>query len=95
MILSRPLFTVSSHHADDDPPPPSFDGDEPGTYHSYFENAHGEQSVFVCRRETGEALLYSGDAGWAAFPVVGGQVQGLVLSPDEALWVRACLQAIA
>ncbi len=91
----KPLFVVSDHHAgaEGGGQPPCIDGDTPGTYHSYFENMYGEQSPFVCRRDTGEAVVYSGDAGWAAFPVNGGQVRGLVLSPDEALWLRACLVA--
>jgi hypothetical protein len=52
-----------------------------------------DQSLFVYRRDTREAVLYSGDAGWAAFPVVQGRAEGLVLSPDEALWLQACLKA--
>jgi hypothetical protein len=89
------LFSVSNHHGGDGNEPPFIDGNEPETYHSYFENAHGDQSLFIFRRKTREAVLYSGDAGWLAFPVIDGQVPGLVLSPDEVLWVAACLQAIA
>ncbi|MBI3466450.1 MAG: hypothetical protein HY000_25840 [Planctomycetes bacterium] len=89
-----PLFAVSNHHALGANQPPSIDGDEPSTYHSYFENMHGDQSLFVYRRDTGEALVYSGDADWAAYPVVNGRAQGLVLSPDEQIWLQACLRAI-
>ena len=89
-----PLFAVSNHHSEDGIEPPSIDGDDTNAYHSYFENMHGEQSLFVFRRDTKEALLYSGDAGWAAFPVREGIAQGLILSPDEVLWLRACLKAI-
>ena len=91
----RPLlFTVSNHHASPAHEPPSIDGDEPNRYHSYFENSHGEQSLFAYRYDTQEALVYSGDAGWAAFPVVNRNVSGLILSPDEQMWVLACLRAI-
>lgn len=89
-----PLFTVSNHHASDGQEPPNIDGDDPNTYHSYFENQHGEQSLFVFRHDTKEAIVYSGDAGWTAFPVVNGKVPDLVLSPDEVIWVSACLRAI-
>lgn len=90
-----PLFIISNHHAlpEGGNPPPRIDGDERDTYHSYFENAVGDQSLFVHRRGTGETLVYSGDAGWTAFPVVEGAAEGLVLSPDEELWLQACLRA--
>ncbi len=88
-----PLFTVSNHHVSGEKPP-MIDGDEPNTYHSYFENQYGEQSLFVFRRDAKEAKVYSGDAGWTAFPVVDGQVPGLILAPDEAVWLSACLLAI-
>ena len=87
-----PLFTVSNHHVSGEEPP-QFDGDDPNSYHSYFENRYREQSLFVCRRDTKEAKVYSGDAGWAAFPVVDGQVPGLILAPEEAVWLSACLMA--
>src|SRR5437773_1670574 len=71
------LFTVSNHHAVGTGQPPSVNGDEANTYHGYFENRYGEQSIFIYRRATGEALLCCGDAEWKAFPVVNGKVQGL------------------
>ena len=89
-----PLFAVSNHHSGDGIEPPRIDGDDPTAYHGYFENMHGEQSLFVYRRDTKEAVLYCGDAGWEAFPVRDESVQGLILPPDEVLWLRACLKAI-
>ena len=38
----RPLFTVSNHHAPHCGASPAVIGDEPGVYHGYFENSHGE-----------------------------------------------------
>src|SRR5258708_472604 len=95
MTMTQRIFTVSDHHvaAPEGRRPPQINGDDPNTYHSYFENACGEQSLFVYRRETKKATLYCGDAGWVAFPVVDGRVVGLVLSPAEELWVQACWQA--
>lgn len=86
------MFTVLNHHVSGEEPP-QIDGDDSNTYHSYFENRHGEQSLFVCRHGTKEAKFYSGDAGWAAFPVVDGQVPDLILAPEEAIWLSACLMA--
>ena len=90
---NRPvLFSVSNHHTGANTPP-IINGDEPNTYHSYFENRFGEQSLFVYRRDITKAVIYSGDAGWAASPVVDGVVSGLILSNDELLWLSACLAA--
>ncbi|GDY10666.1 hypothetical protein LBMAG52_41540 [Planctomycetia bacterium] len=86
------MFTVSNHHVSGEEPP-RIDGDAPNTYRSYFENRYGEQSLFVCRHDTKKAKVYSGDAGWTAFPVVDGQVLGLILAPEEAVWLKACLMA--
>ncbi len=54
----RPLFTVSNHHAPHCGAPPAVTGDEPGVYHGYFENSHGEQFVFLYRRNTGERCYW-------------------------------------
>jgi len=89
-----PLFTISNHHASGAHEPPRIDGDEPNTYHGYFENMHGDQSLFVYHSDTGKAHVYSGDAGWTAFAVVDGKAMGLNLSPDEQLWLLACLKAV-
>jgi hypothetical protein len=90
----RPLFTVANHHFPGTGQPPKVDGDEPNTYHGYFENRYGEQSLFIYRAATGEAVLYCGDADWKAYPVINGEPQGLVLAPEEKIWLRACVQAI-
>ncbi len=90
---AKPLFSVSNHHTDKCGKPPSVDGDEPNTYHGYFENRYGEQSIFVHKRATGEAVVFCGDAGWTAYRVVNGQVEGLVLAPEERIWLQACLKA--
>jgi len=41
----RPLFVVSNHHTGSCGRPPTINGDEPNTYHGYFENTHGEQFI--------------------------------------------------
>jgi len=89
-----PLFQVRNHHAADCGPPPHIDDSRPGEYRGYFENEHGEQAVFVYDRDSNQAVLYLGDAGWeTSHPVIDGAVPDLVLSEVERLWVRACWQA--
>ncbi|MEW5958119.1 MAG: hypothetical protein AB1801_10370 [Chloroflexota bacterium] len=39
----------------------------------------GEQSIFVYNRETRQAVLWCGDAGWQPYPVVDGRVPALKL----------------
>ena len=89
-----PLFSVSNHHSPACGRPPVFDGDVPTRSYRYFENAYGEQSVFVEDLETGECVIWCGDAGWTPHPLRGGQVDDLRMTPEEIAWVRACLLAI-
>ncbi len=92
----RPLFAVSNHHAPHCGTPPAVTGDEPGVYHGYFENSHGEQFVFLYRQDTGEAVVRCGDAGWEEpYPVTDGIVQSLILSEEESMWLRACWKAVS
>ena len=90
-----PLFVVSNHHTADCGQAPALNGDEPNTYHVYFENSFGEQSIFVYNRDTRQAVLWCGDAGWQQpFPVVNGMAEGLILSPEEQNWLQACWEAV-
>jgi hypothetical protein len=85
------LFSVHNHHSADCGTPPRIDDSR---YLGYFENQHGEQAVFVYDRDSSQAIVYIGDAGWdAPHAVVDGAVPDLVLSETERLWVRACWQA--
>ncbi|MBI4601926.1 MAG: hypothetical protein HY721_08185 [Planctomycetes bacterium] len=93
---SRALFTVSNHHTPHCGKPPAVEGDDPTTYHGYFENEHGEQALFLYTRESGEAWLWLGDAGWEKpSRVVEGRPEGLTLSPSEQTWLGACWRAAA
>ena len=88
------LFRVSNRQKPDSGQPPFFDGDAPGRYYGYFLNSYGEQLIFEYNRETKQATLWHGDAGWdAPYSVVDGQAEDLVLSEDEQLWLRACWAA--
>ena len=91
-----PLFSVHNHHSADCGTPPRIDDHSPSQYLGYFENQHGEQAVFVYARDSSQANVYRGDAGWEApHAVVDGAMPDLVLSETERLWVRACWQAAA
>jgi hypothetical protein len=89
-----PLFQVRNHHSAAPGPPPHIDDVRSNQYLGYFENQYGEQAVFVYDRDSSQALLYLGDAGWeTSHTVVDGVVPDLVLSEVERLWVRTCWQA--
>ena len=89
--MDRLLFKVCNHHVGSCGEPPAVDGDAPGTYFGYFANEYGEQAIYTYDHESGEAALRMGDAGWQdVYPVVDGEVPGLVLNKAEAVWVLAC-----
>jgi hypothetical protein len=89
-----PLFSVRNHHSAECGTPPRIDDRSPRRYLGYFENQHGEQAVLVYDRDSRQAMLYLGDAGWEMpHKVVDGSVPDLTLSEIERLWVRACWQA--
>ena len=89
-----PLFAVRNHHSAECGRPPHIDDRSPSHYLGYFENQHGEQAVFVYDRDSRQAIVYVGDAGWGiSHAVVDGAVPDLILSETERLWVRACWQA--
>ncbi len=65
------------------------------SHHGYFENRQGEQAVFVFDFETGTARLALGDAGWELWhPVVDGKPEGVIVSAEEAAWLKACWLAV-
>jgi hypothetical protein len=89
-----PIIQVRNHHSAECGTPPHIDGRSPSQYLGYLENQYGEQAIFVYDRDSSQAILYLGDAGWEMpHTVVDGGVPELVLSETERLWVRACWQA--
>jgi hypothetical protein len=89
-----PFFVIRNNHSPDCGEPPTIGNDPPGKYLGYFENAYGEQWVFVYDQATGAAELRGGDAGWEnSFPVEDGRVAGLVLNKHEVQWLQACWAA--
>lgn len=86
------LFRVRNRQSAASGEPPSIDGNTPGRYHAYFENAQGEQLLFVYERETDTGMLYHGDLGWEHPQPVeeGGRCLNVILDEAETLWLRAC-----
>ena len=73
--------------------PPRITDAEPDQYRGYFENAHGDQAIFLHDRATHQSDLFVGDAGWKRFRVVNGNVEGLTLNEEELTWLRTCWRA--
>ena len=75
-----PLFHGRNRHSAESGTPPHIDDLRPGQYLGYFENDYGEQALFVYARDSRQAILYLGDAGWQTpHAVVDGGVPELVL----------------
>lgn len=90
-MTQAPLFHVRNKQSAASGEPPSIDGNTPGRYHAYFENAQGEQLIFVFDREAKTGTLYHGDASWDHPCLVEeGMCPDLVLDDVETLWLRAC-----
>jgi len=63
---ARLVFSAHNrHHERCGAPPRLRNTDNPGLYHGYFENRHGEQFVFTFDRATGTGTVSGGDLGWA------------------------------
>jgi hypothetical protein len=88
------LFHVRNYHSAASGTPPHIDDLSRDQYLGYFENDYGEQAIFVCDRDSSQAALYLGDAGWETpHAVIDGAVPDLVVSETELLWLHACWQA--
>ena len=93
MHMDKPiLFSVRNKQSAASGEPPQIDANSPGRYHAYFENALGEQLIFVYDYEADTAMLYHGDLGWEYPQTVeeGGLLPDVVLDDAEMLWLRAC-----
>lgn len=89
--MSEPIFIASNHHSDDCGAPPRAVHDPRWHYRGYFENEHGEQTIFLYDRRRNVGVLYMGDAGWRKrYRVVDGVAPGLILNEHERAWLRSC-----
>ena len=77
-------------------PPPSLDAAD--KYVGYLEGGCGDQWAFIGDRQTGEAVIRGGDAGWPTeYKVSTGRPcpTNLVLGAEEKQWVIACFMAMS
>ena len=89
------LLDLTNHH----PAPGPVIERRPGRYIGYFENAFGEQLVFVHDDGEGDATLYFGDADWEPRRVSEANglpnVGDLILNREERTFLCACWIATA
>lgn len=93
--MDKPVIFQARNAHPNSGEPPSIDANTPNQYHSYFENAAGEQLIFVYDREQDTGTLYHGDLGWEEPRPVedGGKCPSVVLDQAESLWLQACWMA--
>ena len=99
--VTNELLDLTNHHPAPAPAPAPAPVIErrPGRYVGYFENAFGEQLVFVHDAGAADATLYLGDVDWEprrvsdenGLPDVGD----LILNREERAFLCACWIATA
>ena len=57
-------------------------------YNAHFINRYGEKWKFKYDPIKKEGILCGSDVGWREYPVVEGQVPGLILNDEEIRWLR-------
>lgn len=99
------ICTIVNKHIEECGQPPQFDFDD-FDYVSYFENTHGEQSIFLYDGDENEVIVYLADAGWENPQVLPGKWliennlpsmdadEGLVPDSSETTWLKACKSAV-
>jgi hypothetical protein len=92
--MSEPLLTIRNHHVPGSGDPTPIDSESGNQYIGYFENAHGEQWVYVFDRVQEVATLRGGDIGWDnAVEVKDDGGAELTLGHEEQLWLYVCIEA--
>lgn len=87
-----PLLVVMNWHSADCGPPVTDNARD--SYVGYFRSDCNDQLLFQYHRESGEATVRTGDAGWERkYVVKRGRAIGLVLGYQERMWLRACWEA--
>lgn len=104
-MAKEKITTIYNQHIEDCGSPPSIQAKE-YEYVSYFENAHGEQSLFLFDADKMEVIVYIADAGWENPIEIPGSAlvdnsssegigQGIVPSEPEIKWLQACKEAVS
>jgi len=90
------LLEIDNLHVSGCNSPPSIDA--AGKYLGYFENAYGEQWVFIGDHKTGTAALRGGDKAWPSQHILSRDEpypSGLILNDAEKQWIIACFMAMS
>ncbi len=99
------ICTIINAHVENCGQPPQFDSDD-FDYVSYFENAHGDQSLFLYDSDESEIVVYLADAGWENPQILPARLLVENTSPSddvdigvrpdssEKLWLKACKSAV-
>jgi hypothetical protein len=89
------LLDLTNHH----PAPAPKIEQRPGRHIAYFENAFGDQLVFVHDDGEADATLYLGDVDWEPYRVSQANglpnVADLILNREERVFLYACWIATA
>jgi hypothetical protein len=94
--MAEPLLCIHNRHIAESGDPPIINDDVPHRYVGYFVGGCGDQWIFTFDRKTRKADLRGGDVGWEqVYDVQDGEVDDLILSAEESLWLRACWGAAA
>ena len=89
--MPEPLIQIRNHHSSACGDPPKVDDSQGHLYIGYFENASGEQWIFIYDRNTAKAILRGGDTSWdREIAVIDGRVSEFLLDKAEQLWLQAC-----
>jgi hypothetical protein len=98
------ICTLVNKHVEDCGKPPEFEFEE-YDYISYFENQHGEQSLFLYDKQSNKVFIYIADAEWERPQVLSGKSLvnnkltegediGILPNSEELLWLKACKSAV-
>ena len=91
------VAVVKNNHAASCGEPPDYDSDD-FAYFSVFQNCYGEQMVFIREKQEdglGECYVRLGDNQWTnTSPVVDGAAVGLIVNNPEAMFIKACWDAV-
>lgn len=104
-MTGEEIVCITNNHAEECGTPPTIDTDD-FDYVSYFENSHGDQSIFLYDSDEVEVTVYIADAGWENPQEVPGSWilenkippseadMGILPDDAETEWLRACKSAV-
>jgi len=104
-MTGEEICSIINKHIDECGQPPQFDFDE-YEYVSYFENSHGDQSLFLYDSTNNDVIIYLADAGWENPQKLPGHSLlentisandidiGILPDDSEKMWLKACKSAV-